>query len=179
MFDRPRFDMGRSLLSPRRALAAGSVALFLAAGQTPADASIFVGECTINLNFSFSSGVGPLTKPSYSFSGSQTGLGCVLPIGGPFSDTSISGSGSSTLWSCGAVVSSGSWSQTFSAPAVPNVSGFHFMEGTWGAWTMVLTGSNFAAVVELTTVEAAKVASCGNSSITSIAMTGVQVFADP
>lgn len=152
-------------------------------GAPSASASSLVhGECVVNLTFDFDSPVkSTLTSPTYSLSG----LGQCFTLLNTDLDptTSVVGSGSSTVWSCGATLAGGTWDQSWD-PAPSAIAGVHSITGTWGAWEIVVQAPGYLGVGEFTTradqpSEALKVTKCATSGISKIKMTGVLSFQDP
>jgi hypothetical protein len=164
-----------------------------------ASASLWSGTCALDVTFSFSSPVRrldplALTRPSYSISvapavdldpltgGSQP---CAVTLSGtnPFRETSVSASGTSTLWTCEATSAGGSWTQGWNG-SPPSVNGSHLITGGSDAWTMVVHNGpppTFAGSMELVIHpdDAGKLAQCELNGVSSLKMTGVMVFQDP
>jgi len=182
----------------RRALIIAIAVAALMVGLVPnASAGLYSGSCQLVLTFNFSSGVGLDTKPSYSisaspavdldptWSGSQPCL-VTLDAFNPTRETSVSGSGSSSIWACGAVLASGSWDQSWtnksggSSPSA--IFGSHTITGSFGEWILeVRNPLSFVGAAEMTVhpLDATKAAQCASGGFSSIRMIGTMVFQDP
>jgi hypothetical protein len=174
-----------------RKLAAPLVILVVAFASPPAHATVFSGACAVSVNFSFNSPV-TATPKSIGYSVAlgpartvtQVTRGCVTDVSplSPFRSTSGSGSGHAVTWTCEAAVGLGTWEQSWD-PDPPPMSGAHSIAGTWGDWTMVVNSSalNFVGEMELTVdpADAAKLAQCATSGISSLSMIGIMHFQDP
>jgi len=167
--------------------------------SSSAHASLWGGTCELDVTFTFSSPIRrldplALTRPGYSISvapavdldpltgGSQP---CAVTLSGtnPFRETSVSASGTSTLWTCEAANADGSWTQGWNG-SPPSVNGSHLITGGPDAWTMVVHNSpslTFAGTMELVIHpdDAGKLAQCELNGVSSLKMTGVMVFQDP
>ena len=180
----------------------GLVGMIVALSMTmlpQADAALWTGACLVNVRFNFTTPVRTYgTAPDYSISVSSVAdvdptksgtQGCAVTLD-PLEigrGTSVVANGSSTEWSCAAVVASGRWDQQWfdssGSGSPPSMIGSHSMVGTWGHWTLALTDANLAVVgvAELTLApgEATKLAQCPLIGFTSLGMTGTLVFQDP
>lgn len=175
-----------------------AVAALLASAVPPVNAGLYSGTCVLKVTFNFNSPVKTLnTAPGYSvsvspaadvdptWSGQQPCAVSLDPLS-PARETSVSASGSSSIWACGGVLASGSWDQQWtdeSGSASPSaVFGSHTITGTWGAWTLEVRNSSlsFVGVAELTVdpSDATKASRCP-SGFSSLTMTGVMAFQDP
>jgi len=175
-----------------------AICFSLLAAHSPAKASLWSGACIVNVTFNFLSPIrATTTSPSYNVSLSggidldplTAGVqACAITLDAlePLRKTSASGSGSSTIWSCGATLASGSWEQEWRDASgnlnPPRVNGSHSIVGTWDDWTMELRvpSLSFVGVAELTLApfENLKAVDCLNG-INSLTMSGVMVFQDP
>ncbi len=179
---------------------AATLAAVLASAPA-AEASLWSGTCAVNVTFTFSSPVRSpdpttltVTRPSYSISVApaadlnpltSASEPCAVTLSGvdPFRETSVSASGTSTLWTCQATRAGGSWTQSWGG-SPPAVSGSHAIVGGPDGWTMVVHNSpslTFVGTMELVVHpgDTAKLAQCALGGITSLTMTGVMVFQDP
>jgi hypothetical protein len=164
-----------------------------------AEASLWTGACAVNVRFSFSTPIRTvLTAPNYSVTVSQvadvdptkTGSqGCAVTLD-PLNigrATAVSASGTSTEFSCSAVVASGGWNQQWvdssGSGSPPPMVGSHTVSGTWGNWQLTLVDDNLAVVgvADLTVAasSAADLSQCPLNGLWSLTMTGVLVFQDP
>lgn len=171
------------------------IALIMLVGvPQPAHASLWSGACALDVRFVFSEPIQLSgSNPSYTvtvtpavdldpgWSGSQP---CVTSLDiDPFRSTSVGASGTSSLWTCAAVLASGPWDQTWQKQSgdfnPPPVFGSHSITGAWGAWTVLVTSPslNFTGVLELTLDTATPTPACIGA--TSVRTTGVMVFQDP
>jgi hypothetical protein len=190
----------------------GLVGALLAAQVPAAHATIFAtGTCVLKFAFNFSGGsVGPglLTHPSFSMTVTNdsvdfspdaiTGWSGTQPCG--VVDTSgvtntarnttiTSAGGSSSVWTCGAVVAGGTFHQSWATrggQSDPPAADMSFgLDGTWGAWEV-----NFASVTSSPLVEgvihltadptfATEASACATNGVNTIHMIGVEAFNDP
>lgn len=171
------------------------IALLMLVGvPQPAHAALWSGACALDVRFVFSEPIQPTgSNPNYTVTvtpavdldtgwpGSQPCLSS-LDVD-PFRSTSVVASGSSSLWTCGAVLASGPWDQGWQNQAgaftPPAVFGSHSITGAWGAWTVLITSPslNFTGVIELTLDTGTPTPACIGA--TSVRTTGVMVFQDP
>src|ERR1051325_8899931 len=97
---------------------------------------------------------------------------------------------SNDIWTCEAVLGTGTWSQSWSGSTPTDKStGTYKIVGTWGAWTMLILDSSptpsFVGAIALTfknPLDATKFyPACVDSSagIGSLDLTGVEVLQDP
>lgn len=182
----------------RALLMSGLSMILLVVTGPQASAQVWTGACVLNVTFQFGSPVRLTgTNPGYTisvtpaadldptWSGSQP---CVTSLDAlsPARATSVSASGSSTLWTCGSVLASGRWDQQWtdrsgnSSP--PAVFGSHTIAGSWGDWVLEVRNPslNFLGIMPLTVhpSSASKIAQC-STGISSLTMTGVMEFQDP
>lgn len=183
----------------RMALLSLHVALLSLVPTAPANAGIFTGTCVLNVTFQFFSPVnGTTSAPSYSVSISPSAADfdplwsgtqpcAVSGDVSPARTTVGGGSGSSTIWSCGAVLASGDWDQSWfnrsGNAGPPSLNGSHTITGTWDNWEMVVRNPSlsFTGNIHLTLspFENSKALGCAGGGITSLTMIGVMVFQDP
>jgi hypothetical protein len=165
-------------------------------GAAPAQAFLFVGTCELRVTFSFNQPIGPATTlRSYSVSIAPLVSG-VMPCQTTEDGVDVlrttwleSTTGTSSVWSCGAVVAGGGWRQrwqTADGTFTPSLAvGFHQVYGTWGEWVVPLQGLNavnFAGAIELTLdplTAQQQTQQCLNGTLSQLRTVGVQVFEDP
>ena len=184
-------------MSRRRTLVALLAVSLLSALAPRADATIWTGSCALSLTFTFDQPVRAanwgVRSPSYTVEANDARdldplsagtQGCTInasPLD-PFRATAAAGNGTATVWTCESTFGSGSWDQSFD-PDPASTSGGHVITGTWGDWTMEVNSFalDFAGVINLTIdpSEAAKLATCETSGISSIRMVGTMHFQDP
>lgn len=184
----------------RRFVALGLLVTLFQTFTLPARSEVlWTATCTLTVTFRFNSPVRTTgTAPTYditvapaldldpTWDGTQP---CVSTFSGtePGRTTSVTASSTNTtLWTCGAVVSRGNWSQSWrdrhGVLDPPPQTGSHFITGTWGAWTMELEnlGLSLVGAIALTVHpdDAGKLASC-QGGFTSLKMVGQQIVQDP
>ncbi|MGH2754970.1 MAG: hypothetical protein ACRDLB_11115, partial [Actinomycetota bacterium] len=103
--------------------------------------------------------------------------------------TDISASGTSTEFSCSAVVASGSWDQEWrdsggASSPTPMFGGTHTIDGTWGDWVLTIRDDDPAVVIGVAqlTVDpggATDFSQCPLVGLTRLRMVGAIVFQDP
>lgn len=181
----------------RRILAVvlGVATMIPTVGASPANAILFVGACELHVTFHFKSGpVGLLTAPTYDIEVTginPTGAGPCQTTEQAFSvvrGTGVWAPGQSSIWSCGAVLSSGNWYQTWhdsnGEPTPPPVEGRHRVFGTWDNWTIEAEGwnpVNFTSAIELRldpSWAAQATSDCASGNLWTLRTIGVQVFQD-
>jgi hypothetical protein len=130
------------------------------------------------------------THPNYGISmGSFLPNTCVVSLDplNPIRSTGGGGNGSSSIFTCGAALASGSWSQSWTNSSgssnPPDVVGSHVLTGTWDDWELEVVNPSLSftgvAHLRLAPFEQLKTATCATGSISSIAMVGVMYFQDP
>ena len=173
-----------------------SVTVMISTFGAPAEAFLFVGTCELRVTFSFNQPIGPATTlRSYSVSIAPLVPG-VMPCQTTEDGVDVMRTtwvefttGTSSVWSCGAVIAGGGWRQgwrTADGTFTPSLAvGFHQVYGTWGEWVVPLQGLNavnFLGVIELTLdplTAQQQTQQCLTGSLTRLRTVGVQVFEDP
>lgn len=180
----------------KTALGVGVTLALIMTPMPQAHAILFTGACAVELTFEFHSPVRSISNgpaaPDYDI----WGVGaddvtapldpCAALLTAPNigKDTDISAAGSSTLWTCESTVGGGGWNQGWEGQLPTIWNGIHWIEGTWGSWTMEVVDLNpqaFVGFIELTVHpdDIGKLSTCLTSGIDSLRMTGVMVFQDP
>lgn len=182
-------------MRPKSIASTLAAAVLVVAAAPPARANLWTGVCTLRLTIQFRSPAqAPLDNPTYDLdvagladldpvrSGTQP---CAATFSGtpPFTETSVDGTGSASVWSCAAVVGRGSWDQSFGPEGPAGFTGSHTLSGTWGAWTIEVLSPTLNVVgaghFTLQAVEATKTPQCVAGSIDSLTLVGEVVFQDP
>lgn len=170
-----------------------------AAAMPSANAALWTGSCILGLKLDFTSPVRMTgTAPSYTItmeptidldptvSGVQP---CVVTLDADqvSRSTSISASGSSTMWSCSSTLASGSWNQSwtdrhgFANP--PTLFGSHTMTGTWNDWILGIDNAELSVLgvahLSVQQQEHGKLADCAGGGFRTLRLNGVLVFQDP
>jgi hypothetical protein len=203
----------------RRFLCLAIGGLFLLSGAPSARALTGDGvACVLNVTISFTSTPKMksaewdashlnFTSPTYTISvaqpmdldsattGSQSCIYTLAGLGDPYRSTGVTATPtgtSSDLWTCEAVLGTGTWVQGWgpsgSSRPADTTWGQYTITGTWGAWSLVVTEtsvpSNYLAVIPLTfanPADALTYSQCIDSSsgVASLALKGVEVYQDP
>lgn len=175
-------------------LAAATAAALFAATAAPARAGLWTGACALRVRLDFSSPMrGPLDGGGYQLDVAAvadldpTKVGaqpCAATLSAEVTTgTSVSGAGTATVWSCGAMAGGGTWHQTFDPEGPAGFSGSHRLAGAWGAWTLQVANPSLTVVgvgeLTLQAAEGTKTPACALGQMDSVTMVGTLVFQDP
>jgi hypothetical protein len=165
----------------------------------PAHAALWTGTCTVLVTVNFGTRItaAGISGTNYSISlegvdlnpvtAGQQACAITLDPLEPTRSTGGGGNGSSSLWTCGFGLGSGSWSQSWAdssgVGSPPTVVGSHTITGSWNDWVLEVNNPalNFVGVAELTlqAAENLKLAQCAGAGVSSITMIGQMIFQDP
>ena len=161
--------------------------------------SLWSAACALNLRFDFNSPIRATgTAPGYDLivtasqdldpqaGGLQT-CASTVETAELLRSTIVDADGSSSLWSCSAVLASGNWDQEWvdsgGDRSPPSLEGGHTIAGTWGDWQLVVRDQALTTVgVGQFTVDARDadlISDCPLVGVTTLRMTGAVFYQDP